>query len=244
LRAQIETNPDLHPAAGSGRNSPIAGVLLTNADLDHVLGLFLLREDGPIHIHASAATQSALDLNLGLSDTLNRMCGTIWHKPPIGRSGKLVSSDGGITTLSYRALELPGPPPRYVAKPSAGAHSVAYEIRDEKTGGRLVVAPDVAEVNRGLQQALANSDAVLFDGTFWSGDELSGLKPAAPNARDMGHLTIKDGSLPVLAQLKARHRIYIHINNTNPILALNSPERAQVEAAGVVVGYDGLEFKL
>jgi pyrroloquinoline quinone biosynthesis protein B len=244
LRAQIQTNPDLHPATGSGRNSPIAGVLLTNADLDHVLGLFLLREGGPLNIHASAAAQSALDLSLGLSDTLNRMCGTLWHKPPTSRFGKLAAHGSGTTTLSYRAIELPGPPPRYVAKPSAGAHSVAYEIRDEKTGGHLVVAPGVANVNRGLQQALANSDAVLFDGTFWSGDELSSLKPAAPDARGMGHLTIKDGSLPVLAQLKARHRIYIHINNTNPILALDSPERAQVEAAGVVVGYDGLEFKL
>jgi pyrroloquinoline quinone biosynthesis protein B len=131
-----------------------------------------------------------------------------------------------------------------VGKPSTGAHSVAYEIRDEKTGGRLVVAPDVAGVNRPLQQALANSDAVLFDGTFWSTDELSALKPTAPDARDMGHLTIKDGSLHFLAGVKARHRIYIHINNSNPILALDSPERAQVEAAGVVVGYDGMEFKL
>jgi len=244
LRAQIEANPDLHPAVGSGRNSPIAGVLLTNADLDHALGLFLLREDGPLHIYASAATQSALDLSLGLSDILNRMCGTIWHKPPIGRFGKLLPSGPRTTTLSYRAIELPGPPPKYVAKPSAGAHSVAYEIRDEETGGRLVVAPDVAGVNRGLQQVLADSDAVLFDGTFWSSNELSALKPTAPAAPEMGHLTIKDGSLPVLARLKARHRIYIHINNTNPILALDSPERAQVEAAGAMVGYDGLEFKL
>lgn len=244
LRAQIEANSDLHPAPGSDRNSPIAGVLLTNADLDHVLGLFLLREDGPLNVHASAATQSALDLSLGLSRTLNKMCGMIWHKPPTGRFGKLMPQGGGTTTLSYRAIELPGPPPRYLAKTSTGAHSVAYEIRDDKTGGRLVVAPDVAGVNRSLQQALTNADAVLFDGTFWSGDELSVLKPSAPHAREMGHLTIQDGSLSLLARLKVPHRIYIHINNTNPILALDSPERAQVEAAGVMVGYDGLEFKV
>lgn len=244
LRAQIEANPDLQPTTGSGRNSPIAGVLLTNADLDHVLGLFLLREGGLLNIHATADTQSALDLSLGLNDILNAMCGTLWHKPPTARPAKLAAQDSGMPTLSYRAIELPGPPPRYVAKRSKGVHSVAYEIRDEQTGGRLVVAPDVAGVNRSLQEALTKSDAVLFDGTFWSEEELSVAKPGASAAREMGHLTINGGSLPILERLKARHRIYIHINNTNPVLALGSPERAQVEAAGVVVGYDGLEFEL
>ena len=85
---------------------------------------------------------------------------------------------------------------------------------------------------------------MLFDGTFWSGDELRRVKANGRTAAEMGHVTIKDVSLALLGQLPARRKIYIHINNTNPVLSPGSPERAAVEAAGIVVGYDGLEFDL
>jgi pyrroloquinoline quinone biosynthesis protein B len=219
-------------------------VLLTNADLDHVLGLFLLREGGPLEIHATAAVRSTLEHSLGLENILDAMCGSVWHEPPMRQFDRLASGSSG-KNLSYRGIELPGRPPRFASKRSAaGAHSIAYEFRDDKTGGRLVVAPDVSGVNPALRKALLEADAVLFDGTFWSSDELSAVKQDAPAAEEMGHLTIKDASLPLLAGLKARKKIYIHVNNTNPILALGSAERAEVEAAGVAVGYDGLEFEL
>jgi pyrroloquinoline quinone biosynthesis protein B len=88
------------------------------------------------------------------------------------------------------------------------------------------------------------ADAVLFDGTFWSNEELRNLTGKVRTAEDMGHLTIRDGSLGVLAGLQARRKIYLHINNTNPILDPESTERAEVERAGVVVGHDGLDFEL
>jgi pyrroloquinoline quinone biosynthesis protein B len=244
LRAQLETYPELRPDSSSFRNSPIAGVLLTNADLDHVLGLFLLREGGPLEIHAPNAVRSTLENSLGLSTILDAMCGTAWHEPPTRQFRRLASGGSG-GDLSYRAIELPGLSPRFVSKrSSAGVHAVAYEFRNEQTGALLVVAPDVPSVNDSLRKALMEADAVLFDGTFWSSNELSAVKRNAPAAKEMGHLTIKDSSLALLAGLKARQKIYVHINNTNPILALGSPERAEVEAAGVVVGYDGLEFEL
>ena len=115
---------------------------------------------------------------------------------------------------------------------------------DRNTGGRLLVAPDVAGWNGALAKAMAESDAVLFDGTFWSGDELRRVKAAARTAAEMGHITIKDHSLARLGGLSARHKIYIHVNNTNPVLSPGSPERTAVEAAGIVVGYDGLEFEV
>jgi pyrroloquinoline quinone biosynthesis protein B len=108
----------------------------------------------------------------------------------------------------------------------------------------LLVAPDVARLNEGLREALENSDAVLFDGTFWSPDELRQVRPGAPLAGEMGHLTIEAGSLDLLRSMRAATRVYLHINNTNPILARDSPERRAVEGAGIVVGYDGLEFQL
>ena len=96
--------------------------------------------------------------------------------------------------------------------------AVAYSITDRNTGGRLLVAPDVGGWNETLLEAMQQSDAVLFDGTFWSANELSSVKANARTASEMGHLTIKDDSLSRLSKLPARHKIYIHINNTNPVL--------------------------
>jgi pyrroloquinoline quinone biosynthesis protein B len=115
---------------------------------------------------------------------------------------------------------------------------------DRNTGGQLLVAPDVGGWNDALLAAMAESDAVLFDGTFWSGDELQRVKATARTAAEMGHVTIRDDSLAVLGKLSAARKVYIHINNTNPVLSPGSPERAAVEAAGIVVGYDGLEFEI
>jgi pyrroloquinoline quinone biosynthesis protein B len=108
----------------------------------------------------------------------------------------------------------------------------------------LLVAPDVACCNGALADAINQADAVLFDGTFWSDDELSDFKAQARTAVEMGHVTIKDQSLSLLTKCPAGRKIYVHINNTNPILSPGSPERAAVAAAGILVGYDGLEFEL
>jgi pyrroloquinoline quinone biosynthesis protein B len=121
---------------------------------------------------------------------------------------------------------------------------VAYQIEDRKTRARLLVAPDVSAITPELSEALVNSDIVLFDGTFWSSDELQRVRPGARNSEEMGHLPIQGGSLEALGALQAKHKAYFHINNTNPILAPDGPERLAVEAAGVIVGYDGLEFAL
>jgi len=106
------------------------------------------------------------------------------------------------------------------------------------------VAPGVAAWSRPLQEAAQESAAVLMDGTFWSEDELRRVRADAPGASEMGHLPIKDGTLPLLSTLTSRYRVYVHINNTNPIFAPGSPERATVESAGVIVGHDGLSFDL
>jgi pyrroloquinoline quinone biosynthesis protein B len=219
--------------------------LLTNADLDHVLGVFSLREGAPVHLHATAGVRRVLDDSLGVSRVLDGLSGTVWHEPPTENVGRLSAPGTSAGGLLYRAIELPDKPPRFAPKPLAeAAHNVADEFIDERTGGRLIVAPDVAGLNLRLREALAECDAVLFDGTFWSSNELAGISPGALSAEAMGHVTIKDTSLPLLAGLRSRQRVYIHINNTNPILAPGSPERAAAEAAGLGVGYDGLELEL
>jgi pyrroloquinoline quinone biosynthesis protein B len=252
LRAQIETHRDLQPLPETPRNTPITGVLLTNADLDHVLGLFLLREGGPLNVYASAAVRTTLDQVLGLSSILQQFCGIKWHEPPT-EFAPLSASSGSSQNLLYRAIPLPARPPVFAKDTgqknqsllaSTATTNLAYQFLNSQTKRRLLVAPDVGEITDELASSMQKSDAVLIDGTFWSGDELTQVRQGARTAQDMGHVTIRDSSLKLMAGLAARHKVYIHINNTNPMLAPDSPERKAVEAAGIVVGYDGLEFEL
>lgn len=246
LRAQIEAFRELQPSPNPIRNSPISGVLVTNADLDHILGLFLLREQSSLRLYAPETIFRVLAHSLQLVAILEPMCRVEWQEVPVDRPSALLNKDGKPSGLLFRALPLSTKPPPFAsANPSlAGTQSVAYEIIDETTKGRLLVAPDVAAVTSELHDALRNAGAVLFDGTFWSNNEFQSVTGKPRSADDMGHLPIREGSLNVLRELNARHKIYYHINNTNPILRLDSTERADVEKAGVVVGYDGLEFQL
>lgn len=216
--------------------------MLTNADLDHLLGVFSLREAGGVEIHAAGAVRATAEAVIGLETVLNAFGGSRWHEPP--REFEPVSKSADAAGLTYRAIDLPGKPPPFIRNAPGGVHSLAYQFKDPGSGKQLVVAPDVGAVTRELQQALEESEAILFDGTFWSNDELRTVRPGGRTALEMGHLTIQDHSLDLLARLPAHQKIYIHINNTNPILALGSPERAAVEAAGLTVGWDGLEFEL
>ena len=244
MRTQIESFRALQPPAARTRSSPIRDVLLTNADFDHVLGLFLLRERGErLRVHCTAAVRATLSGALRIDALLDPYCGIEWRELWEGSVAQRL--DGKPGSLACRAILLPGAPPRYASPTdSSRGQSVALEFVDPRSGARLLVAPDVAAITPELRASLEAADAALFDGTFWSGDELRRIDPAARLASDMGHLPIAGGSLEVLRGLPARHRIYTHINNTNPIFAPGSSERAEVENAGIAIGMDGMEFTL
>jgi pyrroloquinoline quinone biosynthesis protein B len=221
LPRQIESTNRLQPRRDASRNTPIGGVLLTNADIDHALGLLLLRqEDKPLVVYAADETRAAL---AWLDRTLARFCGIEWRK---------ISSDFQRLTgsIAFRAIEL--------------AHSIAFQFLDDASGRLALVAPAVGELSRELSEASVDSDVILFDGTFWSGHELAAVRAGARTAREMNHLPVSGGSLDFLRQLPARRKIYTHINNTNPILMPGSPERAELEQAGIEVARDGLEIVL
>jgi pyrroloquinoline quinone biosynthesis protein B len=221
LPRQIESTPALQPQPGSLRNSPIAGVLLTNADLDHTLGLLLLRQQQtPVLVYASDATRSALDW---LELLLHPFGGITWRTA----SGDFNSLSNG---LAFRAIEL--------------HKSNAFQLRDEVSGRAALVAPVVGELTAELRDAVNTSDVILFDGTFWNDDELRAVRRDARSAREMNHLPISDSSLALLRHSPARRKIYMHINNTNPILMPGSRERALVQQAGIEIACDGLEIIL
>jgi pyrroloquinoline quinone biosynthesis protein B len=224
LPQQIENTPELQPSPASLRNSPIAGVFLTNADLDHVLGLLLLRQqESPLIIYANSETRAAL----GWIDNLwDRFCCIDWNL--VRLDGLKPSSLTAGLTWSPIKLE----------------NSIALQFRDERGGKTALIAPAVGELNDGLRDAINSADVVLFDGTFWSNHELGAIRPNARSAREMNHLPITDGSLEFLRDSGARRRIYIHINNTNPILMPGSAEREAVERAGIEIAQDGLEMVL
>ena len=218
---QIENTLTLQPRGDSPRNSPIAGVLLTNADIDHALGLLLLRQqETPLVIYATDETQKTL---AWADNVLARFCGMEWQNV----SADFQTFSGG---LAFRAIELPG--------------SVAFQFRDDTSGAIALCAPSVGELTEELRNAVHASDVVLFDGTFWTDGELAVVRPGVRTAREMNHLPISDGSLDLLRQSPARRKIYTHINNTNPILMPGTRERAQVEQAGIEIARDGLEIIL
>ena len=216
--------PELQPsctAAAGSRNTPIAGVLLTNADIDHALGLLLLRQqETPLVVHAADQTRTALEW---IDSVLARFSGIEWRK--IAAEFQLLSG-----SIGFRTIELP--------------RSVAFQFRDDTSGATALFAPSVDELTDELRDAVHASDVVLFDGTFWSDNELAAVRPGARSAREMNHMPISEGSLDFLRQSPARRKIYTHINNTNPILMPGTRERAQVEQAGIGIARDGLEIVL
>jgi pyrroloquinoline quinone biosynthesis protein B len=246
VRLQIESFPPLLPAGGV-RGTGVAGVLLTAADLDQALGLLVLREGLAAVVHATAAVRRSLAEGLRLDEVLGCYCPLEWREPP-PEPAPLRDAGGNPSGLTYQAFAVPGKPPRYRegrAAPSPG-DTVGYRFVDERTGGRLCFLPSVAAWDNTVAAGVRDADALLFDGTFWDEEELVRTGAGSLRAGEMGHLPVggPDGSLAHLAPLEIRRKVYVHINNTNPMLREDSPERQAVEAAGVAVGWDGMEFTL
>ena len=253
IARQIAAFPPLQPAAFHPRGTPIEAVLLTNADLDHTLGLLLLREGPALHIYASEATDAALTLGAPLLPILDSFCSTkLFHAS--FQETPLHHRDGTPSALSYQAFAVPAKTPRFAKtrdpqnvgpasrRPAPGA--IAYKIHDSQTGGSLIYAPEVLEINDAMLSLAKDCNLLLFDGTFWSDDEMTTLGINRVTARQMGHVPIhgKGGSLAAFAGVTGPKKVYVHINNTNPILREDSSERREATAAGWQIGEDGMEF--
>jgi pyrroloquinoline quinone biosynthesis protein B len=248
IRAQIESFPPLHPRAL--RDSPIQGVLLTNGDLDHTLGLLCLRESQPLVVYATETVRRGFVENNVLYRTLQRFPGQVtWRILQLDGGLELTTAAGAATGLSVEALAVPGKVPVHLEGlgevPSSG-ENVGLRVREAGTGRVLVYLSAVGRLTPEVISAAQGADCVFFDGTFWSQDELRELGASEKIASDMAHLPIggRDGSLLALSGARASFRIYIHLNNTNPVLCEDSPERAAVERAGWRIARDGMEIAL
>ena len=237
IRGQIEAFPPLHPRPP--RRSPIAGVVLTNGDLDHCLGLLSLREWTAFEVAATAAVREAFTGGNPLARVLDAVT---WRELPVDAPQTVAL--GGLEVVAF---PVPGKPPRYLedtALPAPG-DNVALKIR-APSGRVLLYAPSVGALSEPLVAAIAEASCVLLDGTFWSSDELGRHGLSSRTAEDMAHLPVGGalGSMRALRGTAPARRIYVHLNNTNPLLLDDSPERAEVEAAGWEVAWDGLEVEL
>ena len=247
IRQQIEAFPPLTPPLSSMRGSRIAGIFLTDADLDHTLGLLILREGWPLTVYATSAVQQALTEGLLVLPALRHYCEVDWREPDTELTS-LYYPDGTPAGLRYAACIVSGHAPRYMSETvveQSGAR-VGYRFVDERTGGCLLYFPGLASLEESVRKLLPDCDALLLDGTFWSEEELQATHPAARGASAMGHWPVggATGSLRQIASLPSKRRIYVHINNTNPMLIEDSPEYRAVHEAGVEIGQDGLEFTL
>jgi pyrroloquinoline quinone biosynthesis protein B len=239
LRAQIAATAALQPRS-EPRDSPIAAVMLTGAEVDQTAGLLCLRERQPFALHATPETLQAVADN----PMFGVLARDLVTRRPVA-CGESIALLGG---LEAELFFVPGKVPLYLEgdSPELAAESganVGIELR--ANGARLAYVPGAAAAPPELVERLARADVILFDGTLYTDDEMIRTGTGSKTGRRMGHMPIagEGGSLRALAGLKAR-RIYCHINNTNPILVAGSPERAAVEAAGWEIAADGMEIVL
>jgi pyrroloquinoline quinone biosynthesis protein B len=255
LRAQIEATPELHPreqpAEKAPRDSPIAGVVLLNADIDHVLGLLLLRELQPLRVHATKSVRRILTKDNSMFAMLQRVPGQVsWNEFMPGTMFSMLGTAGEDSGLRCRAISLGSHFPAYVSAPRRSQldplESSLGLIVETTSCKRLGFMPAVPEIDNHVLKLLESADVILFDGTFWSADELVRIHGSAQSSWDMGHIPVSSpaGSLEKLARLTHPRKIYIHINNTNPMLNEAGPEYRQVREAGWEIAEDGWEFEL
>ena len=247
IRQQIESFRGLHPRAP--RDTPIQGIVLTNGDLDHALGLLSLRESQPLALYASKRVHSGFSEGNVLYRTLQRFEGQVTlHALELGAAEQpLRLLNGAASGLHIRAFAAPGKSALHLDQSNPQpADNIGVLIRDERTDKRLAYIPAAGASSAEVVAAASAADALFFDGTFWSSDELIALGASTRRAEDMAHWPIggAEGSLKFLSGLVAARRVYIHINNTNPMLRDDSAERTEVQAAGVEVAFDGMELEL
>jgi pyrroloquinoline quinone biosynthesis protein B len=247
IRQQTESFAAMHPRRGA-RDTPIEAIMLTNADVDHVAGMLSLRESQPLLIYATETVRgwvvgsNAIFRVLSVAPKQSR-----WEKIQLNETRPLIGLDGKASGILFEAFAVPGKPPAYLGlQHGPDEATIGLRFIDERNRRSVAYVPGIKQIDSRLEQILRSCDCVLFDGTCWSDDELIAQGAGAKTALAMGHMPIggPGGSLNKMAKAVGQRRIYIHINNTNPILDEDSSQRREVEAAGWEIAYDGMDFEV
>ncbi|GGC42711.1 coenzyme PQQ synthesis protein B [Siccirubricoccus deserti] len=250
LRAQLEATQVLHPRPGPGaiRHSPIAAVVLTGAEVDAIAGLLTLRERHPFALYAGAPALGVLAAN-PIFQVLDPAL-VPRRRLPLEEGTPLCDAAGTPLGLTLEAFAVPGKVPLFQeaggADPGRAEDGETIGLALSAGGGTLFFIPGCAALTPALRARLAGAACVLFDGTLWQDDEMIRAGAGPKTGRRMGHMSINgaEGTMAGFARLGVRRRILIHLNNTNPVLLADSPERAAAVAAGWEVAEDGMEITL
>lgn len=238
IREQIGAIKALQPKSGK-RHSPITSVVLTNGDIDHIGGLINLREAHAFSVWASAAVIDQINAN-PIFGVLNRSL-VSFHtiKPNV-----LFSPVAGLDMMAF---DVPGKVPLYreemgTPEVSRNGNTIGMHIRHQ--GRTLSYVPGCGDIDTQLLEDLRNTDTLLFDGTLWTDDEMIRTQTGIKTGRRMGHVPVSgsDGTMAQLQALGAKNKIFVHLNNTNPLLIDNSPEQIAARAQGWTVAHDGMEI--
>jgi pyrroloquinoline quinone biosynthesis protein B len=246
ILAQLQANPVLQPAR-TPRDSAIVGIVLVDGQIDHTTGLYMLRESTrPWPIWCTDSTYADLTRGNPILQVLSHYCGVDRRRIDLDDSGFAVD---GVAGVRWRALPVASKPAPYSPNresPVPG-DNVALTITDDVTGRAALYAPGLGAIDEHVWRAMQSAACILVDGTFWTDDEMIRLGLSRKRARDIGHLPQSGpgGMLEWLERLPAASRkILIHVNNTNPILNEDSPERAELASRAIEVAWDGMEIEL
>lgn len=251
LREQINARRHLHPRAEDAkRSSPIGAVVLTNADVDHVAGLLSLRENQPFSLYAHRRVLDVLAEN-SIFNVLNPAL-VARRNLPSDEPLELRDATDAPLALRVVAFAVPGKAPLWRedrGAPSYGTRigdTIGLEIRAGDSADALFYIPGCAAMTDELAGRLRGAALVFFDGTLWRDDEMIVQGVGAKTGLRMGHMSCsgREGSMAAFEALGVRRKLFVHINNTNPLLIADSPERVEAEARGWEIAYDGMEITL
>jgi pyrroloquinoline quinone biosynthesis protein B len=251
LRQQINDTPQLHPAPDGGpRNSPIKAVVLTNGDVDAVAGLLCLREGQPLTVYGTARVLGVLASN-SIFDVLDpnvvKRVAMAFGRP------FAVEGPSGPVGITIEAVPVPGKVPLYLEDAEAGTgfgtqegDTAGLKVTETASGRHFFFVPGCAKLDDALRARLKGAPLLFFDGTLYTNDEMIAQGLLNKTGERIGHMNMSGsaGSIESLAPLNIGRKIFIHINNSNPALREDSPERAAVEAAGWEVSYDGMDVRV
>ena len=248
LRQQIAASPPLHPQH-SPRHSPIAGILLTGSEIDQVTGLLTLREGQPLALYATSEVHAILDAN-PVFEALKRDI-VARRRAALGEAIALADADGADSGLRVELFSVPGKVPLYLegdrdpsAMQGAAGDTVGADITAQ--GKRALYIPGCARIDAALKARMDGADLLLLDGTLWDDDEMIRQGLSEKTGRRMGHISVSgpDGAIAALADVRIGRRVFIHVNNSNPLLDDGSDQRRTARDAGWDVAFDGQEFRL